>query len=52
VRRKVFIDGSGGTAGLQIRQRLEGRNDIELLQTADKLSREKTQVAASDYYHV
>ena len=31
MRAKIFIDGDVGTTGLQIRTRLEGRRDIELL---------------------
>ena len=29
--KKIFIDGSEGTTGLRIHERLEGRSDIEIL---------------------
>lgn len=31
MKKKVFIDGSEGTTGLRIHERLEGRSDIEIL---------------------
>lgn len=32
---RVFIDGAAGTTGLEIRERLEGRSDIEILSLSD-----------------
>ena len=34
---KVFIDGSAGTTGLRIYERLSGRKDLELLILPDEL---------------
>ncbi|TLP46948.1 N-acetyl-gamma-glutamyl-phosphate reductase [Cohaesibacter sp. CAU 1516] len=37
---KLFIDGEVGTTGLQIRTRLEGRNDIKFLRLPDNLRKD------------
>ncbi len=38
--KKVFIDGSAGTTGLRIAQRLSNRNDIELLKLTEELRKD------------
>ncbi len=38
--KKVFLDGSAGTTGLRIADRLKGRNDIELITLSEELRKD------------
>ena len=42
---KVFIDGQEGTTGLQLAERLAGRDDIELVQITESLRKDETERA-------
>ncbi len=40
IMTKIFIDGSAGTTGLRIYERLEGRDDISLIKLPDELRKD------------
>lgn len=42
---KVFINGSEGTTGLRIKERFEGRNDIELIPIEESLRKDPVEIS-------
>ena len=47
--KKVFIDGSAGTTGLKIVDRLSLRDDISLIKLPEELRKEKSNMVRSKY---